>query len=172
MREVLLDGWLDAYSAATSWRPEILEIEAGGLGYLFDAAPTLGETGMVGDDRVVAVWGRSQRPTSGRNRGRMAGFLPGRAAWSARGRDRGHLVAHAAGGGLDMNLVPQDAALNRGRSSAGRRWRAMERKAAEHPGTPLFVRPVYTDSSWVPTQIEYGLVVANRVFVERFVNSP
>ncbi|MDX6699080.1 MAG: hypothetical protein QOE65_2477 [Solirubrobacteraceae bacterium] len=71
-----------------------------------------------------------------------------------------------------MNLVPQDAALNRGRSSAGRRWRAMERKAAEHPGTPLFVRPVYTDSSWVPTQIEYGLVVANRVFVERFVNSP
>jgi hypothetical protein len=31
-----------------------------------------------------------------------------------------------------------------------------------HPGTPLFVRPLYDDSSWVPTLIDYGVMVDAR----------
>jgi hypothetical protein len=39
----------------------------------------------------------------------------------------------------------------------------MERHAARHPGTPLFVCPVYDGSGWEPVWLEYGLVVDGRV---------
>ena len=170
VRELLLDPWTTEYAALTPWVPEILEIDLGALVYLFDAAPTTGAAEARGDDRVVVVWGRSQPPPAPRDRGRLAGFIPLPGSWSARGRDRGHLVAHAAGGGLDMNLVPQAAALNRGRSQAGRRWRALEREASSRPGTPLFVRPIYHDASWAPAALEHALVREDGLHVERFAN--
>ena len=56
----------------------------------------------------------------------MRGFpRPGR-----NGDDRGHLISCVAGGGYDINLVPMDAALNRGWFLEGERFRAMERKSA------------------------------------------
>jgi hypothetical protein len=169
VRETLADRWLDAYRAATDWTPELLEIALGECVYLFDAAPTL-RGSSAGEDRVVATWGRSSRPTAPRDRSRMAGFLPGRAQWADRGRDRGHLIAHGAGGGLDINLVPQVASLNRGRSPQGKRWRALERYAAERPGTPLFVRPVYADGTWVSSAIEFGLLRDGALHTELFTN--
>jgi len=69
--------------------------------------------------------------------------LPNPLHWPGRHRDRGHFVAHTSGGGLDLNLFPQAIGLNRGLTDKGRRWRSMERYAAHHAGTPLFVRPVY-----------------------------
>lgn len=36
--------------------------------------------------------------------------------------DRGHLIAHTIGGEYDMNLIPQDAALNRGIGDSNRRY--------------------------------------------------
>jgi hypothetical protein len=96
--------------------------------------------------------------------------VPG--SWTDRGRDRGHLVAHTLGGGLDLNLVPQSSALNRGRSEEGRRWRALEREAAASPGTPLFVRPIYADATWSPSEFEYGLVRGGGLHVERVQNRP
>jgi hypothetical protein len=125
-----------------------------------------------GDDRVVAVWGTSQRPDVARDQERMRGFLPDPRRWSEAQRDRGHLVAHAAGGGLDLNLIPQSAVLNRGRSAAGRRWRAMERRAAEHEGTPLFVRPVYSGDGWEPAELDFGLLIGTTIDWERFSNAP
>jgi len=33
----------------------------------------------------------------------------------------------------------------------------MERYAAEDPGTFCFIRPIYRSSSWVPSELEYGI---------------
>ena len=141
----------------------------GALTYLFDAAPTM--DGLdVGDDRVVAVWGRSRRAAGPRDRSRQAGFIPNPPTWSHAGRDRGHFVAHAAGGGMDMNFFPQAAGLNRGTTRQGRVWKAMERHAIDHPGMPLFLRPAYDDVTWVPASIDFGLLVDGRLRCERFSN--
>jgi hypothetical protein len=170
VRETLEPAWIAAYRTATAWTTEVLEIAQGELVFLFDAAPTLNRAPESGDDRVVAVWGRSRAPEQRRDRTRLAGFLPNPLSWSHAGLDRGHFVAHAAGGGLDLNLFPQLSALNRGRSPQGRIWRRMEDHAARNPGTPLFVRPVYGDSSWQPESIEVGLLVDESLWFERLSN--
>jgi hypothetical protein len=64
--------------------------------------------------------------------------------------DRGHFVAHAAGGGMDVNFFPQAKGLNRGTTERGKAWKDMERQIIAYPGTPLFVRPIYDDASWCP----------------------
>ena len=165
----LVESWLQAYRAATPWRADVMEISQGALTYLFDAAPTM--DGLdAGDDRVVAVWGHSRRAEGPRDHRRQAGFIRNPPNWSHRGRDRGHFVAHAAGGGMDMNFFPQAAGLNRGTTRQGSVWRAMERHAIEHPGTPLFVRPVYEDVTWVPALIDFGLLVEGGLRCARFTN--
>jgi hypothetical protein len=169
VRSALVDPWLSAYRDATPWRTGVMEIAQGALIYLFDAAPTIDQLD-TGDDRVVAIWGQSRRPAAPRDRGRQAGFIPNPPTWSHAGRDRGHFVAHAAGGGMDMNFFPQAAGLNRGTTSQGRAWKAMERHAIEHPGTPLFVRPVYEDATWVPAFIDFAILVEGRLRCERFSN--
>ncbi len=169
VRDALVPLWLAAYETATPWDTEVLEVELEAATYLFDAAPTLSALD-AGDDRVVAAWGHS-RPASGpRDQARQAGFIPSPATWSGAGRDRGHLIAHAAGGGLDINLFPQAAGLNRAHTEQGRAWRAMERYCAEHAGTGLFVRPDYEDPTWVPRSIEYGLLAEGRLRCESFAN--
>ena len=170
VRERLEPEWLAAYRRSTPWTTEVLEIRQGELVFLFDAAPTLNPGPEAGDDRVVAVWGCSRVPDQSRDRARLAGFLPNPLSWSRAERDRGHFVAHAAGGGLDLNLFPQLSALNRGRSREGRLWRRMENYAARHPGTPLFVRPVYADSSWRPLALELALLAGERLWFECFSN--
>jgi hypothetical protein len=170
VRETLVPRWLDDYRTMTTWDGEVVEIELDELVYLFDLAPSSGVDVLDAEDRVVAVWGLSHRPSSGRDRSRLQGFLPGSERWSRAGRDRGHLVAHAAGGGLDLNLIPQTASLNRGQSADGRLWRRMERHAEANEGTPLFVRPIYSDASWTPADLELGLLVENTVWWHRFAN--
>lgn len=122
------------------------------ISVLFDHAGSAQGSGQ--DDRVVAVWGLSrQEPASTRDRARMADYQRG--VWSDTypGDDRGHFFAHTMGGGLDINLFPQLASVNRGGL-----WRKLEREAAEHPGTFCFIRPIYAGTSWRPSQIEYGLI--------------
>lgn len=48
----------------------------------------------------------------------------------------------------------------------------MERQIIEHPGTPLFVRPLYDDGTWVPTLIEYGVLTDEQLWRERFKSGP
>lgn len=171
VRAVLVDRWMSEYEAATGWTTEVLEIGQGDLTFLFDAAPTLlDDRAGPGDDRVVAVWGRSALPARRRDRARLAGFIPNPLSWSGADRDRGHFVAHAAGGGLDLNLFPQAVGLNRGRTEQGRRWRQMERYAALHPGTPLLVRPIYEGDGWTPAEIEHALLTSRGLRFERFSN--
>ena len=105
------------------------------------------------EDRVVAVWGLSRtEPASTRDKQRMKGYLEG--VWSDAhpGRDRGHFFAHTMGGGVDINLFPQLARVNR-----GGKWRELERYAADHPGTYCFIHPIYAGTSWTPSRLEYGI---------------
>ncbi|MEA2139321.1 MAG: hypothetical protein QOG56_2471 [Solirubrobacteraceae bacterium] len=169
VRTALIEPWLRAYRCATPWRTDVLEIAQGALTYLFDTAPTM--DGLdEGDDRVVAVWGHSRLPDGPRVSRRQAGFIRNPPSWSHRGRDRGHFVAHAAGGGMDMNFFPQAAGLNRGTTRQGSVWKAMERHAIEHPGTALFVRPVYGDLTWVPACLDFGLLAEGALHCQRFSN--
>ncbi len=80
----------------------------------------------------------------------MKGFLQGK--WAGDQDDRGHFFAHTMGGGLDINLFPQAIRVNRGGL-----WRQMENYCSRNPGTFCFIRPLYTDRSWRPTSLEYGI---------------
>jgi len=169
VRAEIVPQWLARYDSMTPWPAEVLEIPQGPLTYLFDSAPTMSGS-TTGDDRVVAVWGRSVAVQGPREKARQAGFIPVPEKWSHIGLDRGHFVAHAAGGGMDMNFFPQAKGLNRGSTERGKVWRAMEREIIAKPGTPLFVRPLYEDGSWVPTLIDYGMLIDRRLWWERFHN--
>lgn len=165
--------WLDAYCATCSHDPSILQITIGGFEHLFDftSDPLRHETGAP-EDRLVAVYGLSQVPDAGRDVQRMRGFL-GRGLTGSVGtpRDKGHFIAHSAGGCLDINLFPQRSELNRGRSEEGKVFRRMERFAAENPGTFVFARPIYADASWSPAELEYGVLLPHlRLWVQRFPN--
>jgi hypothetical protein len=165
--KTLVPLWLEAYDRSTSWPTQVMEIVQGALTYLFDMAPSTLE---VGDDRVVAVWGLSVAPTAPRDAARQAGFIPAPAKWSQAGHDRGHFVSHAAGGDMDINFFPQAKDLNRGIGDRGRTWRAMERLTAAQAGTPLLVRPTYADATWIPEDLDFGVVADGRLRVERFTN--
>ena len=71
---------------------------------------------------------------------------------------------------MDLNLFPQAAALNRGRSEEGKRWRDMERYAERHPGTPLFVRPIYDANTWTPAALDLAILMKTRLRAEHFSN--
>jgi hypothetical protein len=84
--------------------------------------------------------------------------------------DRGHLISCAAGGGYDINLVPMDAALNRGLSAQGARFRALERAAAAAPGSLFFIRPLYNDGTDRARSFEVGVDDDGALIVGRFGN--
>lgn len=171
VRTSLVDHWTTDYKRMSRWTPFLQEITQDELTYLFDAGPTLVDQRRgEGDDRLVAVWGSSRPPLRDRDRARMAGFLAGSAHWSAAGYDRGHFVAHTAGGGMDLNLFPQAVGLNRGTTTQGRRWRELERYIARHPGTPLLVRPIYDTATWVPAELDFVVLTETGLASERFAN--
>jgi hypothetical protein len=66
--------------------------------------------------------------------------------------DLGHLIPRAdrGDGGIGITLVSQSASLNRGRTSAGRRWRSLENLVAGAEDAAVFVRTLYDDASDVP----------------------
>lgn len=166
--EERVDGWCDEYrSAASGGDAEIVEVTLGLAVYLFDL--TL--------ERVVVAYGLSQPPAKARDVSRMRGFpdvdpsFAARLGTAAPAADKGHFLAHASGGELDINLFPQRRDLNRGWSAQGKRFRRMERWVAERPGTFHFHRPLYADESWLPARLEYGLLRDDgEWWVERFDN--
>ena len=165
----ICDGWASEYCAGAEPAPaDLVLVDPGnGFSYLFDLAGSLQGEPCSRAPRVVGVWGLSQPPASGRDHSRMRGHpRPGRS-----GDDRGHLISCAAGGGYDINLVPMDAALNRGWSAEGSRFRALERKAASAPGTLFFIRPVYQDGTDRPGRFETGVQDGENLLVDVFANS-
>jgi hypothetical protein len=159
--------WVDAYRLVADCDPNIWRIQIESFEYLFDHVTELVQRKEravedAGDDRVVAVHGRSKpgvepRPASilrGAPRG-AAEVLPD---LGARGYDRGHLMAHSMGGGTFINIFPQLSAVNRGKSKQGREFRAMERYCSNHPGTYCFARPIYDGPTFLPAALEYGVL--------------
>ena len=85
--------------------------------------------------------------------------------------DKGHFIAHGFGGPIDVNIFPQVKDINRGLSSAGKRYRKMERFIASNPGTFVFSRPLYNDLSVCPYQLAYGYFDTERnLNIEIFPN--
>jgi hypothetical protein len=160
--------WIDEYLAELRAAPsDIVVVDPGnGFNYVFDLAGSLTDCPAPRSPRVLGVWGPSQPGTSLREDARIKGHPRPR-----RGQDdRGHLIAFASGGGYDINLLPMDAALNRGWSEGGARFRAMERRAAASPGTLFFIRPIYADDSDRPSRFEVGVQDGAELIVDVFVN--
>ena len=166
--DALTDAWLDSYRRETAGQRDIVQIAFEELTYLYDAttSPGIDEP----DNRVLAVWGRSRAPSGPRDSSRLRGH-PSPQRDNAEAVDRGHLAAHAIGGGYDLNLIPQLASLNRGRSAEGHVWRELERYCATHPGTFFFVRAIYSDITDHPSGLDYGVLLSDgELRVETFDN--
>lgn len=119
---------------------EISEIRLDTFSYLFDHVR----------ERVVAAYGTTTgRKHERRDKHRQRTYPPMRVP----GDDKGHAIAHSAGGGLDINVFPQRKDLNRGV------FKQLEKLAVEHPGSFYFVRMIYDDDGDRPKKIEQGLIV-------------
>ncbi|MEO3433244.1 hypothetical protein [Inquilinus sp. CAU 1745] len=158
----LPEAWIGNYVKTTSGRTSIYQFVDHGFEYLFDIA----------HDRVIAAFGMSEKNSAKRDSSRMRGFLGGSISDLYDGRtDKGHIMSHRQGGGMDVNLFPQRPDVNRGRG-AHKRYRALERYCAANSGTFCFSRLLYDDRSWIPEEIEYGIVPGTGALtVERFPNS-
>ncbi len=171
MRDGLPQAWLSRYERMCVGPTNVLVVPAEGFEYLFDYSTDLIARGLLPaspgrEDRVVVAFGSSLRASVARPASRIAGF-PGS---DDRG-DRGHFLAHAAGGGVDINLFHQELRLNRGRSPEGKLYRTMERYCATHPGTFCFSRPLYNDEGARPAEIEFGVLRQDgTLWVEVFDN--
>lgn len=147
---------------------QILKINAQGFTYLFDFSARKRKR----EDRVLCVWGLSQKSSAPRDSSRMSGFLGGGLVIGGRRYDKGHLASHGQGGFEDgLNLFPQNPGVNRGHKAADPKYREMERYCADHPGTFFFSRMLYSNETWVPSEIEYGILRSvTDLEVRRFAN--
>lgn len=146
--------WEREYLSRTSGHRDIVHVDANDLTYSYDATTVPTPT----DNRLVAVWGRSGTPSGPRDALRMRGYPSPKAKSAEVPLDRGHAVAHSAGGSEEgINLIPQNRYLNRGWSPEGKEWTRLERQLAATLGTPFFIRPIYSDKSDFPAQIEFGV---------------
>jgi hypothetical protein len=148
----LSDGWSASYLQRTTVA-ELAEIDQGDLAYLFDIA----------GQRVVGVYGRAVPNTDPRPAARMRGFpLP----TSRSDLVRGHLAAHALGGGTDINLIPQSASLN-----ISGPWRQLERLAQANPGCFVAIEATYDDETQTPAQLTYLIAANGALTYKRFSNT-
>jgi len=136
--------WLREYGQTTE-DSEIVETTVDGFTYLFD----------VQAERLIAAWGITAGRAGGR---RDASRMAGHPRSSDERYHRGHAIAHALGGGTDINLVPQLASVNVGS------FRELEREAVKAPGALYFTCCIYDDPhSQKPAAVEQGLFIAGRL---------
>jgi len=122
--------------------------------------------------RMVFVYGRSSPAVAKRKQHRMQQFL---GAFKDQpeyvGYDKGHFIAHCNDGQVDQNLYPQLRELNRGLSPQGKLFRSMERYIQQNEGVFYFVRPLYSDLTWIPDQIDFGIFTKEKgLLLNRFNN--
>ena len=161
-----VDDWCQQYSEQFE-QAEISEINLDFAFFLFDHA----------EDRVTLAYALSVKQLMKRDASRMRGFPKVEISVQANlndkafRADKGHFLGHASGGILDINLFPQRRELNRGWSDEGKRFRKMERYVADHPGTFFYHRPLYDDKTWIPSLLEYGVLIDDKEWwVDRFRN--
>jgi len=159
--------WLDEYLAMLPHRHNVHRIPVEGFEYLWDMSSELVQQGIVPasaavDDRLIAAHGLSRPAAEVREGSRLRGRTLGPVSVVNPSErlpyDRGHAIGHALGGVLDLNIIPQTRAVNRGGL-----WRQMERYCQKHPGTYFFCRPIYAGLSAHPKEIEFGVLRADGV---------
>jgi len=160
-----------ADAAAAAYRSafpnaELITFTAAGIGFLFDHS-----TSQERESRTVAAWTQARSAPAPRDRSRQARYpLP--AALAAAGYERGHLIAHASGGGLDANVFAQARHVNQGWSPDGRRYRKLERLAVSNPGCLVFHRLLYGDGTDVPDLNELTVSIDGHPHHGVFDNRP
>lgn len=160
-------AWLDRYTQMCGdERANALVVTWDTFEYMFDFCSDMPDPPAEREDRLVVAYGRSVKPEKKRPKSRIGGF-PG----SDERGDRGHFVAHSAGGGVDINLFHQEPQFNRGWSPAGKVYREMEKYCASNPGTFCFSRPIYADLTARPAEIEFGILRTDgTLWVNLFMN--
>ncbi len=144
----------------------LLQFVQSGATYLFDLASA---AGAEQEDRTLAAWTVTPATVGKRDVSYQRGFpLPPDPDGTL--VDRGHLIPHLSGGEFGPNIFRQRRDLNRGWSSQGKRFRALEREAATTPGTFYFGHLLYEDGTAYPTEIETGLLRGQALHVDRFRN--
>jgi len=144
----------------------LLQFVKSGATYLFDLA---GAVGAEQEDRTLAAWAMTPATVAKRDVSYQRGFpLPTDPDGTL--VDRGHLIPHLSGGEFGPNIFRQRRDLNRGWSSQGKRFRALEREAATTPGTFYFGHLLFLDGTAYPTEIETGLLRGGTLHVDRFRN--
>jgi hypothetical protein len=147
---------------------ELLRFPFGGADFWYDTF----DDPSGRESRTVAGWTRIPETVQPRDVQRQRGY-PLSPVLAARGFERGHLIARASGGGLDVNLFPQAWQINRGRGSEGREFRRLERLAAASPGALQVTRLLWTDDSNIPTYVHVIVAVPGREVVQGvFTNEP
>jgi hypothetical protein len=144
----------------------LLQFVQSGATYLFDLASAVGADQ---EDRTVAAWTMTPATVAKRDVSYQRGFpLPPNPDGTL--VDRGHLIPHLSGGEFGPNIFRQRRDLNRGWSSQGKRFRALEREAATTSGTFYFGHLLYEDGTAYPTEIEAGLLRGGTLHADRFRN--
>jgi hypothetical protein len=144
----------------------LLQFVQSGATYLFDLASAVGADQ---EDRTVVAWTMTPATVAKRDVSYQRGFpMPPNPDGGL--VDRGHLIPHLSGGEFGPNIFRQRRDLNRGWSSQGKRFRALEREAATTPGTFYFGHLLYEDGTAYPTEIEAGLLRGRTLHVDRFRN--
>jgi hypothetical protein len=162
--EWLMRAWSDSYRSQV---PASMLLEFKDVAtFLFDQASA---TGAAQADRTIAAWGLSRSERRRRDAAYQRGY-PSPAGRAERSLDKGHMVAHSAGGEFGPNIFPQDRALNRGWSAEGKRYRALEREIVATPKAFFFCCLLYADDSDFPAAVELGLLRTSGLHVERFRN--
>jgi hypothetical protein len=176
LQEHLPLAWRDAYMKSVARETNLVRFRFRSFEYICDLYSQLELTGDVPydqtvEDRVVAVLGTSGRAAQERETLGIRDWAESGNELIGTERDRGHLMAHCIGGGLDFNVFSQKRHLNRGWSSQGKIYRQMETYCCAQPGTFCFSRPIYTDSSRVPRWLEFGVLRTDQtLWLEAFDN--
>lgn len=179
LAEELPFAWRDAYLEMMPRATNIVRFRYGKFEYIYDDYATLEATGAVPPDprveaRLVAVSGCSAPQKKKRDDYRLKGWVGATEKTFGGGWDKGHFIAHSIGGAVDqaeVNVFVQRRDLNRGWSTAGKRFREMEKYCELNPGTFCFSRPIYFDQTARPALVEFGVLRGNREFwIESFEN--
>ncbi|SIS41467.1 hypothetical protein [Insolitispirillum peregrinum] len=164
--------WLNAYEDSTS-ESYINTIDRSTFTVFFDIGNQAGGEASQ-EARVVGIFGLSCPPQDKRDANRMRGFLGPTAEVFGSSYDKGHFIAHSAGGDtLDsINWFPQERKLNRGWSDQGVRYREMETFCAKTPGTFMMAHPIYDGTSACPALLDFGILRDGVLEVCQFDNRP
>lgn len=172
----IIELWVEMYYEESWLTGDITWQNFQGFTFGFDYSSNVEEapTSSLPDSRVIGAFGISNMNVNQNNRKIMRNYLGASTkAYAHFGNnfDKGHFIAHLSGGPIDINLFPQRRDVNRGWSTEGKKYRAMEKHIAANPGTFVFSRPVYNDFSCCPAFIEYGYYDTKNIFdVEVFPN--